>query len=313
MRKYLGPFLTITSAAIAVISVIVILRMTYYSPTDPASRPIREDEQAEVISKGEKHLDETLELSFDRLLPPPPTESELRLQLKQAELDRQRQDLRDRIRAETIEESVVNLLYEPVSPLFAMSSLRSTYLYVPATIQFFLQDPRSAKLHEIATDGNVAERQRLLVAIADMYLVMLQELPVHKSRESPEAPSLDEPYAAQMYPVLAGLMDTDATTLPLLVRLFDKVEADARDWYAAKELDYLYVSSEAKQLQAYGAMALLDHIASSQKLKISLDAHGQLAITEYEEYRKNLNFGEQGPSQREQLIFEFARRVSGLK
>jgi hypothetical protein len=161
-------------------------------------------------------------LPENRNLEPPDTERATR---EQQEFEKRKRALAllGEVQAETVEETVRNLLYKTY---FLLSPFRSTVMKPDDMVREADRNPRVQKLLRIAHEGTGAQRRDLHDAILKMINVYMTELPDFLPEGVRWEPSVIDPGGGIAYFYLLNHLDVDpAGTLKLLVDVHRREQA----------------------------------------------------------------------------------------
>ena len=196
-------------------------------------------------------------------------------------------ELEERVSRETTAEKVYNLLYEStrlVGDDLMMVSSSDGMRYI-ATLH---NDFRVQALVDLAENGTHAERRELYDLLVEMCRVYLEDLPLTGQKGKPRSPSASDPGGGKALPYLLTYVDDDATTLPLVAKMFLRLQEGGRmqappglleegEWFGCRE----------GLVFAYACDHFLNIYATRPDLQAKLSRGQRRVIKEYAKDRKN--------------------------
>jgi hypothetical protein len=194
----------------------------------------------------------------------------------------QRQDhLAREVSTETTSQKVRNLLYS--TPWIGDPLLESEFGNADEYLASLRTDPRVASLMDLAIHGSDADKLELKAQLIQMCQVYLHELPLVRDSDSPWQPSVRCPGGGKAYPYLLAYVDRDATTLPLLVKMYLRMQSALKQYHKAKDDEWF--SSKAGLVFAYACDSFLNACSSRADLRTSLTQRQLKILQKYADHR----------------------------
>lgn len=233
------------------------------------------------------------------------------LEQRPSEYAEAKRAVEERVKAETLEESVRNMFLEPPSEYHCLKQGRHNDLTEcgAARLPDLMLDPRVAKVAKIAEHGTEEERQMIHRVVTETLEEMISGEPVERVGEGRMEPGATHANGAAIYPFLLLQVDPENRSLPLLLQVSDFIQEVSRNSMpklAAKDLQHVqhlfpggrtpemlpkHYSTELGAACAITMRGMLDRYCDNEAMQISLSEKQHQVIDKYRVYREVVHAG----------------------